>query len=61
MEKRQIIDAIREHNPSTDERFLEQFDNRQLQQYLDHLDAARRKELLIAGWVKPRPKLRMAS
>jgi Mg/Co/Ni transporter MgtE len=61
MDKRQLIEAIREHNPTAEIRFLNQFNEAQLQQYLDALDAARRKDLLIAGWVRPRPRLRMAS
>jgi hypothetical protein len=61
MNKRQLIDAIREHNPTVTDAFLDQFTDRQLKEYLDHLDAARRKELLIAGWTKPRPRIRLAS
>ncbi len=61
MDKRQLIEAIREHNPTAEIAFLNQFNEAQLQQYLDALDAARRKDLLIAGWVRPRPRLRMAS
>ncbi|HQY89230.1 MAG TPA: hypothetical protein PK402_11270, partial [Tepidisphaeraceae bacterium] len=61
MNKRQIIKAIRQYNPTADDDFLNRFNDAQLKEYLDHLDAARRKELLIAGWVKPRPRLRIAS
>lgn len=61
MDKRQIIEAIRQYNPSAEDEFLNRFNEKQLKEYLDHLDAARRKELLIAGWVKPRPRLRIAS
>lgn len=61
MDKRQLIAEIRKHNVSVQEVFLEQFEIADLQAYLERLESARRKERLIAGWVRPRSKMRLAS
>lgn len=61
MNKRQLIAEIRKHNVSVQDVFLEQFSDEDLRAYLDRLEAARRKERLIAGWVRPKPKMRLAS
>lgn len=61
MEKRQLIDAIRKINPTAGEQFLMQFNTDALQQYLDHLQAAREHRIHISGWVRQRRKVRMAS
>lgn len=61
MNKRQLIDEIRKHNVSVEQVFLDQFSDADLQAYLDRLEAARKKERLIAGWVRPRSKMRLAS
>lgn len=61
MNKRQLIEAIRSFNPAIDVPFLAQFDEADLQDYLDRLEAARRKQRLIAGWVRPRTHMRLAS
>ncbi len=59
--KRQLIDEIRQINTTAAIPFLEQFDEQSLRQYLDHLEAARRNEPRIGGWVRKKPKVRMAS
>ena len=61
MQKRQLIEAIQQINPSAQEAFLGQFDENALTQYLDHLRAAQEKRIHIAGWVRQRRKIRMAS
>ena len=61
MDKRQLIEAIRTFSPDVEAAFLTQFDERDLQQYLERLEAAGRKERLIAGWVRPRSHMRLAS
>ena len=61
MNKRQLIDDIRKYNTSVQPQFLAQFDAPALKQYLEHLEAAQRKHLRIAGWVRKQPKLRLVS
>lgn len=61
MDKRQLIAEIRKHNVSVQDVFLNQFSEEDLQSYLERLESARRKERLIAGWVRPRSKMRIAS
>ena len=61
MNKRQLIDQIRSFNPTAQAKFLAQFDENALAQYLEHLQSAQRKHLRIAGWVRREPKLRMVS
>ena len=63
MNKRQLIDGIREINQTAQPDFLAQFDEEALRQYLDHLKTAMEKRLKVAGWVKsvPRPRFRMVS
>ena len=61
MSKRQLIDDIRRFNATATPRFLAQFDEAALKQYLDHLQGAQDKHLRIAGWVRRRPRLRVAS
>lgn len=62
MSKRQLIDAIRKHNPSAREQFLDQFAESALNQYLEQLESAARNVVRIGGWSKPRDrnKLRKA-
>ncbi|HMB95793.1 MAG TPA: hypothetical protein VKK61_07115 [Tepidisphaeraceae bacterium] len=59
--KRQLIEEIRQFNTSVEPKFLEQFDAPALQQYLEHLKAAKDKETRIGGWVRRPQKLRMVS
>lgn len=61
MSKRQLIDDIRLLNPTARPQFLAQFDETALQQYLDHLRAAKEKRVRIAGWVRRQPNLRLVS
>jgi hypothetical protein len=61
MTKRQLIDGIREHNPTATPLFLAQFDEQALGQYLEHLKSAQEKRVRIAGWVRRKPKLRLVS
>jgi hypothetical protein len=62
MNKGQLIDAIRILNPTAGTQFLEQFEPDALQQYLEHLQAARSHSLRIHGWVrKPLSRQRLAS
>ena len=59
--KRQLIDDIRQYNTTAQPEFLAQFDEASLQQYLEHLQEARRKHVRQAAWVPKAPKLRMVS
>ncbi len=52
MNKRQLIDEIREMNTTAQPQFLAQFDEQALQQYRDHLNGARQKTLRISTWVR---------
>jgi hypothetical protein len=61
MTKRQLIDDIRHHNPTATPRFLAQFDESALAQYLDHLKSAQEKRVRIAGWVRRKTSLRLVS
>lgn len=61
MNKRQLIEAIRKHNTTVDTAFLVQFNEGDLNEYLVRLEAAFKKQQLIAGWVQPRRMMRLAS
>jgi hypothetical protein len=63
MNKRQLIDEIRKHNETAQPQFLAQFDEAALQQYLEHLEGAVKRNVQIAAWVRRRPAaaLRMVS
>jgi hypothetical protein len=61
MNKRQLIDNIRQINTSVRPEFLAQFDEPALEQYLDHLTEAQQKRLQIPSWVRRQPKLRLVS
>jgi len=61
MTKRQLIDDIRRFNTTAQPKFLAQFDESALKQYLEHLEDAKRKQLRIHGWVRPSAKLKMVS
>jgi hypothetical protein len=52
MNKRQLIDEIREMNTTAEPQFLAQFNEEALRQYRDHLDGARQKHVRIATWVR---------
>jgi len=61
MSKRQLIEGIRELNPTAAAPFLAQFDEGALKQYLEHLKAAQLKRVHINGWVRRRSDMRMVS
>ena len=61
MNKRQLIDEIRQFNTSVRPQFLAQFDEGALQQYLLSLQNAERKHVKLPVWVRHQPKLRMVS
>ena len=61
MNKRQLIDEIRQFNTSVRPQFLTQFDEEALQQYLNSLQSAQRKNVKMPVWVRYQPKLRMVS
>jgi hypothetical protein len=50
----QLLDEIRRFNTTVDATFLDQFNDAELGEYLDHLELARQKQLRIAGWDRPR-------
>ena len=54
MNKRQLIDDIRQYNTTAAPQFLAQFDESALQQYLSHLASARKKHVTVGGGVRPR-------
>ncbi|MEA2710681.1 MAG: hypothetical protein QOF78_3282 [Phycisphaerales bacterium] len=61
MNKRQLIDEIRQFNTSVRPQFLSQFDEEALRQYLTSLQSAQRKHLKIPAWIRQQPKLKMVS
>ena len=61
MNKRQLIDDIRRYNTTAQAQFLAQFDEAALQQYLEHLEQARKKHLRNAAFAPRAVKLRMVS
>jgi hypothetical protein len=61
MNKRQIIEDIRKYNTTVSIEFLSQFDEPALQQYLEHLEGAKRRNTRIASWVRKTPKVRLVS
>lgn len=61
MTKRQLIDEIRNFNTTAQPRFLVQFDEAALKQYLEHLQSARNRQVLINRWHRREPGVRMVS
>ncbi len=61
MTKRQLIEDIRQHNPTAQPQFLAQFEEADLHQYLSHLEAAKAKHARKIGWMRPQARLRAAS
>jgi len=60
MNKRQLIDEIRQFNTSVRPQFLIQFDEEALGQYLTSLQNARQKRpMRVPIWVRQQPKLKM--
>jgi hypothetical protein len=52
MSKQQLIESIREQNPSANQDFLTQFDEQALHKYLDHLGHGRRPRGQHGLWVR---------
>lgn len=61
MSKRQLIDEIRILNSTAQTRFLAQFDEAALQQYLEHLQSAKSRHIRIRHWNRRNLNLRMVS
>ncbi len=61
MNKRQLIDDIRRYNSNAHPRFLAQFDEAALRQYLEHLECARLKRTRTFGSIRRDAKLRLVS
>jgi hypothetical protein len=61
MNKRQLIEEIRRFNVSVQPKFLLQFDERSLGQYLAHLRSASQRDVRITHWVRREPRVRIAS
>ncbi len=61
MPKRQLIDDIRQINPTAQPQFLAQFKEPELKEYLDHLRAAQDKHIQIKSWVRKVGQLRKVS
>jgi hypothetical protein len=61
MNKRQLIDDIRRYNPTAQPRFLSQFDEAALKQYLGHLEGAQLKRARRPAYQFNDPKLRLVS
>jgi predicted GIY-YIG superfamily endonuclease len=60
MEKRQLIEQIRQHNQTATQQFLSQFDENSLQQYLQHLEDAKARKRQISSWSRQQPKMKVA-
>jgi CheY-like chemotaxis protein len=61
MNKRQLIEEIRQYNTTVPVAFLAQFDESALEQYLEHLEGAHKRNKLIASWVRKVPRMRLVS
>jgi hypothetical protein len=59
--KRQLIDDIRRYNPTAQPRFLSQFDEESLKQYLLNLEGAHLKRTQSPNYIRPDSNLRMVS
>jgi hypothetical protein len=61
MNKRQLIEEIRQYNTTVAVEFLSQFDESALRQYLEHLEAAKKRNTRISTWVRKTPRMRLVS
>ena len=62
MSKRQLIDDIRRYNSTAHPRFLAQFEETALKQYLEHLESVRQKRVRFgSAIVFPGQKVKMVS
>jgi hypothetical protein len=59
MEKRQLIEQIRQYNQTATHDFLAQFDEDALEQYLQHLEDAKARKRQISSWNRQGEKLKM--
>jgi hypothetical protein len=55
MNKRQIIDEIRQHNTHVNPQFLAQFNDTALSDYLTHLQSASKRHVTVARFVRNAP------
>lgn len=53
MSKQELVEAIRDHNPSASSEFLLSFDEAALHHYLDHLEYRRQPRGRTAQWIRP--------
>jgi hypothetical protein len=60
MDKRQLIEQIRQHNATATYDFLAQFDESSLEQYLQHLEDAKARKRQICSWSRQRDKMKIA-
>ena len=61
MSKRQLIDEIRDLNPTASIEFLAQFNEADLTAYLGNLKSASEHRLRIGGWVRKASGMRKVS
>ena len=61
MNKRQLIEEIRQFNTTAQPSFLLQFDEEALQQYLQTLQEVARKRAMMADWTRRPSTTRIAS
>lgn len=60
MSKRQLIEEIRRYNTTAQPQFFAQFEESDLQQYLERLKDAADHTIKISSWSR-KPKMRMVS
>ncbi len=53
MDKRQLIEAIQTLNENADTKFLQQFVESDLAQYLERLQQASTRNIRLKSWVRP--------
>ncbi len=58
-QRQQLIEEIRKHNITAQPRFLAQFDDDALRQYLEHLQEARNKRIRFNTFHRDDSQLRM--
>ena len=59
MNKRQLIDEIRQFNTSVAPKFLSQFDEAALRQYLGNLQSAALKHTRVPQWAKQQQQVKL--
>ena len=53
-DRNEVIEGIRQYNPTAEASFLAQFNTEALADYLEHLRNAKHKHVRLAGWVQRR-------